>query len=463
MEGGVAVDVVVHAHLHHILVPLGPQPVGARGVLLTVEVGRVVVVAGDILLPGVPQIGVGGVPAVHVLVVVVAEKLIALPAQLLGQGEVGVGAQLPGAAHGGRVAVLGVEPQQGLALPVGGAGEVQGGVVIVEHKALVGHLPQGGGELRVQGVAGEALQHEEDHVVPLKHAGVLVLVCGGDAVKVVGQPLDVPVGSALRHRLQVHVHHIGGGVHHRGGAGRRILVPLPRRVGGSGAGIHRQAGEVIVQQVARRYKLVLEVQPEHGHQPQLLHLVVQVGVHPVELLRGQIPAPGQVDRPQAQQVEDRRGRHQHAGKADVRAGKEEHPAAQDAHKQSGQQHQQDERDVGHHLFHDDRGIVRQVIARRHAQGTKGIEVLEDLLGDHLHNVDHRHQHRQHLGHHPVHTAPEGHGDGAEDAAHRQGKQDVDGRIGQGHVHGDVEDQLQIDKQEGEKRHPPHDPGKDGPV
>ena len=214
VEGGVAVDIVVHAGLHHHGVLLGPEQLAGIAHVQPLE-------ARAELLPVVAQVGVGGHAAVHIPVGVVAQHVVPRPFQLLGQGEVGVGLHLAGALHGDGVAVLGVQPQQGLALAVGGAGVVEGGVVVVEDKALVGQLIQGGGELGVDGVAGEALQHQFDDVVPLKHAGVLVLFCGGDTAEVIGQPLDIVILPVLGQGGQVHIHHVGGGVDHRAGIGLR--------------------------------------------------------------------------------------------------------------------------------------------------------------------------------------------------------------------------------------------------
>ena len=110
VEGLVAIDVVVHTVFDDLGVPGGPGDLAAGG--------GVHVQAGTELLPGVAQVGMRDLPAIHIVVSVVAQNLIALPAQLLGQREVGVGTQRPGALHGDGVAVFGVEAQQGLTLSV---------------------------------------------------------------------------------------------------------------------------------------------------------------------------------------------------------------------------------------------------------------------------------------------------------------------------------------------------------
>ena len=127
VEGPVAVDEIVGAGLHHIAVPLGPG--GLIPLHLQFQTGL-------ILPPVIAQVGVGGQAAIHIIVAVVAQGEIAHPPQLLGQGEGQAGPQLAGAFHGDGVSVFRVKPQQGLALPVGGAGIVQGGVIIGKHKAL---------------------------------------------------------------------------------------------------------------------------------------------------------------------------------------------------------------------------------------------------------------------------------------------------------------------------------------
>ena len=326
MEGGIAVDIVVHTHLHHVLVPLGPQPVGAGGILLTGEGVRVVVPAGDILLPCIAQIGVGFVATVHILIVVVAVNLVAQPAQLLGQGEVDVGAQFAGALHGDGASVFGVEAQQGLALPVGGAGEVEGGVVVVEYEALVGQLIEGGGQLRVDGVAGKALHHDLDDVIPLEHPGVLVFVGGGDAVEIVCQPSHTIAGRGLCQGGQIHVHHVGGCVDHRlllgrffrfrwcGGAGRVGPASAPAIVGTA----QPLDGAEVVAQIAFWWDdHVLHIQAQHGPKPQLLHLVINGAVHLVEGAGRQIPLPGEMDDPNPQQMECGRRGQGESGKSPV--------------------------------------------------------------------------------------------------------------------------------------------------
>ena len=128
----------------------------------------------------------GGIAAVHILVVVIAQYIIPSASQLLSQGEVAVGTNLAGALHGDGASVFGIQAQQGLALTVGSAGKVEGGVVVVKYKPLMRHLPQRGSKLWVQRVAREALQYKKNHVVSFKHAGVLVLVGWSHTVEVVG-------------------------------------------------------------------------------------------------------------------------------------------------------------------------------------------------------------------------------------------------------------------------------------
>ena len=76
VEGLVAIDVVIYTVFDDLSVPGGPGDLAAGG--------GVHVQAGTELFPGVAQVGVGGLTAIHVIVSVVAQNLIALPAQLLG-------------------------------------------------------------------------------------------------------------------------------------------------------------------------------------------------------------------------------------------------------------------------------------------------------------------------------------------------------------------------------------------
>ena len=175
---------------------------------------------------------------------------------------------------------------------------MQSGVVVVEHKAFVGQLIKGGSQLRVDGVAGEPLNDQLDDVVPLKHAGVFIFSGGGGAAEVVGQPGNVLIGGVGGERLQVHIHYVGRGVYHglflhRGSVPAGAISRAVQTI---------QTIKVGVQPGLGREEHVLDVQAQHGHQPQLLHLVVEVCVGAVELGGSQISRPRSVDHGQPQQM-----------------------------------------------------------------------------------------------------------------------------------------------------------------
>ena len=461
VEGGVAVDIVVHAGLHHHGVQLRPQELAAFAHVQALE-------AGPKLMPVIAQVGMGGHTSVHIAVGVIAQYVIARPFQLLGQGEVGVEAHslavllerhLAGALHGNGTAVLGIEAQQGLALAVGGAGEVEGGVVVVEHKALMGQLVEGWGELRVDDIAGKTLQHQLDYVVALKHTGILVLPGGRDAVEVLGQPFDLLVGAVLRQGGKVNVHHVGRGVDHRARVHNLRASRLSAAAGAGGAGIRdSDIAEIGVHVGLRREDLVLHVQPKHGQKPQLLHLIVNVGVHLIEPGRGQVPLPGQADHPQAQHMKNHTAAQHQAGKADVEPLKAHQPSAQDAHQDGGQEHNQDNGKLLQHGGNNHVGVVGEPVVGRGAQRAGAVISLQNGLGNHLHHEDQRNYHRQHSDKHAVDHRGPGQGQRGEKQSRRHAEHQVDRKIDQRRLHVDVQDQLQVDQQHREQQHPPHSPG-----
>ncbi len=318
----------------------------------------------------------------------------------------------------------------------------------------MGQLIQGGGQLRVDDVAGEALQGEKDHVVPLEHAGVLVLLRGGHAVEVVAQPLDVLVGGPLRQGAQIHVHHVGRGVDHRAG----ILGGVAGAVPGAAAVPQVADGaEVGIQIALHRDDHVLHIQAEHGQQAKLLHLVVGVGIHFIELAGGHVPTPGQVYHAQSHQVEDHHARRQHAGQLPVVPLKAQQPPAEDGQEQGWQEEYHDDGHAAAHGGGDHIGVVRQLVVRRRAQGAEGVIGLQNLLSDHLHHKDKGEQPGQDQGQHLVHRFMEWDGQGREQQSGRHTEGDPDGQIGQGQLHMQVEHQLQIGEQQREKEQPRHPP------
>ena len=63
---------------------------------------------------------------------------------------------------------------------------MEGGIEVVEYKALVGQLIECRGQLRVNSVARETFQCQENHVIALEHPGIFILSGGSHAVEIVG-------------------------------------------------------------------------------------------------------------------------------------------------------------------------------------------------------------------------------------------------------------------------------------
>ena len=200
---------------------------------------------------------------------------------------------------------------------------------------------------------------------------------------------------------------------------------------------------------------MLHIQPEHGEQPQLFHLVVNVGVHPVEGLGSQVTLPGQADDAQGQDVKNHAAPQHQPGKADVQPFKAQQPSASDTQQDGGQQEDQENGNRLQHCGDNDGGVVGELIARRHPQCAGPIVGLKNGLGDDLHPENHREEHRQHLGHNAVDQPPPGQGQGGEEQPARQGKGQVHRDIDQGSLHVDMEHQFQVEQQGREQQHPGH--------
>ncbi len=123
-----------------------------------------------------------------------------------------------------------------------------------------------------------------------------------------------------------------------------------------------------------------------------------------------------MDRPQSQQVEHHHGPYHCPGKAYVCPWKQQDAVSNGDDQNGRQQHQQDKGNVAQYRRDNDFRVVSQVIIRRRTQYAERIVALQDLLGDHLNDIDEGDHHRQHLYQYPVHLPLEGHGEGAEQAA-----------------------------------------------
>ena len=117
---------------------------------------------------------------------------------------------------------------------------------------------------------------------------------------------------------------------------------------------------------------MLCIQPEHGQQTQLFHLVIHIGVHPVQSDRGQIPLPGQVEHPQSLHMEYRTHSHHHPGKTDVQPFKAQQRPAHNAQQNCGQQQNQNNRDAPQHRGKDHVSIVGKPVVRRRIQRTGAV-------------------------------------------------------------------------------------------
>ena len=261
---------------------------------------------------------------------------------------------------------------------------MQGGVVVVEHKPLVGQFVERGCQLRVDGVAGEPLDDQLDDVVPFEHAGIFIFSGGGGAAEVVGQPGNVLIGGIGGERLQVHIHYVGRGVYHgmflhRGGVSAGAISRAVQTI---------QTVKIGVQPGLGREEHVLDVQAQHGHQPQLFHLVVEVCVGAVELGGSQISRPRGVDHSQTQQMKG----HGSGGK-DSRTPAWGLSLGQSPPKQRPQQEsgQKEEKQQGKGCGDGRQNyacIVAQTVAGRGLQGAEGVVGLEGVLGNQFSGKQH---------------------------------------------------------------------------
>ena len=197
------------------------------------------------------------------------------------------------------------------------------------------------------------------------------------------------------------------------------------------------------------------VQPQRGEQAQLLHLVVNVGVHVVQAGGGQVPLPGQVNYPQAHDVEHRAGDYHQPGEAEVQPLKAKQAGAENNQENGGQEEHQDDRKLGQDGGDNHVGVVAELVARRRFQGAGSVIGLEDGLGDHLRHIDNGYKHRQNLGHQAVGKSAPGQGESGQEKASRQTEHQIHRHIGQGHLHIDMEHQLQIEQQRRKQQYPGH--------
>ena len=120
----------------------------------------------------IAHVGVGEIAVVvGVEIVVVGQRPVPQLLELIAEAEGHIVVRRLGVApHAG----LGDQAGGGHILPVGGGHPPQRGIEVVADDSLMGQLPQGGGPLRVQHLAGKGLCHDPDEVFSLETAGPLI-------------------------------------------------------------------------------------------------------------------------------------------------------------------------------------------------------------------------------------------------------------------------------------------------
>ena len=257
------VDVIVHSLLHHHQVGFRPAAQTADLILAfkyiaDVGVGLVTLVIGG----GVVVVGTGG--------------------QTLGVepvGNVHVHGVLDGIHETAVTLGLGdIRHQTGQAgiLTVGGVGG-EGGPVVSEVKTAVGQLVQGGGQLRVDALGREGLGGDEDQVVALEHAGILIFLGGLYGSQIIIDLLGGLVGLCFGQCCEIQAgDHI---VAVLDGTGRLGSV---RFIGGDGdehIGNNFLLRGDLLNGIAQEE--VLHINAGGGEQPQLFHAQIQ---HPVVIV-----------------------------------------------------------------------------------------------------------------------------------------------------------------------------------
>ena len=315
----IGVDVRVDGVLDHLQIGIGPAAV----------LGELQAAALPLIV--VAQIGVGLVAVVVVVdVVVVGGGGIAQRPELVAQRK---GHAVAG---GGVKADVAVDPRGDQAghhreLAAGGGLSPAGLIEIAAHKALVGQAVQGGRQLLADEPRGERLSGEQDQVLALEHAGVLVLGGGRQAAEVAGHVGHGGAGGAFRQRVEVDVHGVFAVYHRRGDGGVVPAVVLRHLYVGGGLA---EEG-------------VGHLQPDGGVQPEVGH--AGVGVEAVGI-RSLVHAAVRQHAARAAKGQTQRQQHQ-KGLPPHALGRRNTAAQQDAarHRQHGQQ---DEGQAGQHHLRD---------------------------------------------------------------------------------------------------------------
>ena len=378
-EGGIA-HIVAGGQVHDLDIRLRPllrdlQPI-AEALVVIAQVGQILVPV--VIRICVTVVGVGAVAQFHQLLVhgqghIVARGPLEAPDTVLGDGS----------------------RQMGI-FAVGGADAPVGDVVIAEIEALVGQLVERRGPDGVHHQMGVGLGGDEDQVAALEHAGLLVLIGGRPAGKILVDLLNgIPVLSGDE-GVEVDVENVGTGVvsgrrlrglrgqgrgcglRGRGPVllrGQELVLPLGL-IGSGGLDGHR------ITQIDRALRALSgqgpgHIQPEGREQPQLVDAQVSIGGVVVKPIGGGVlPAAQHGQRRDRQKLDHHRQRHQRCllGEGGPALEPVPLPAAEEE-QQQGRRHERQ----GQQILCDGRGDGRHELecSRAVGHGVEGVEGAED--------------------------------------------------------------------------------------
>ena len=135
-------------------------------------------------------------------------------------------------------------------------------------------------QLRVDHIAAESLSGDKDHIIALKHAGVFILPCGNDRIKIFTQPFRVAAGCVLRIVFQIDIQYIIRIIRLR--LRFRCHIFFCIRVLFAGDGFGSRVTDFSPVCLGNAEYLIPDIDPEHGDHPKLFHLIVCIGIRPVQ-------------------------------------------------------------------------------------------------------------------------------------------------------------------------------------
>ena len=330
----------------------------------------------------------------------ISDGSIALPVQCICQCKRQVCGLLSALCQADRKSCPRVKSCQILKFPARCTCKMKRRIKVFKHKSLCGHFVEGGRKLRVYHIPAEALRCDKDHIVPLKHARILVLLCRLHTSEIFTEPSLFIAGRRLCQSFKINIHLIV--IIHR-------LLRLCRRLLHLG---HRLPG-------SPEYA-VADILQQHGPKAKLFYLVVCIKVCPGQIGRVDIPFPGQ-----------KKDRRQTGGiKNTCRPKCQDRlfpfcpflffpvavclsinvslsgiflrlPCRQEICAQRQHHHKKDTRDVLRQGCPHSRTVVSQVIAGGGLQPSYDLIILlEDHFTDALRHIDHCHQKRDDGSHSP---------------------------------------------------------------